>query len=141
MNEWSHLPNAKHIDWVLESVGRYTNEWGTVLRQGRPESWYATWGIARFVAHHTIHSMRRKRVWDAAYHAIWNSVTWAELEPGRLTASDVILALVAYDDCAHLLDMTSDRLKMWAVLSEQPAAVLLLPAVIARERIRELDMS
>jgi hypothetical protein len=53
----------------------------------------------------------------------------------------VLLALIAYDDCAHLLDMPSDRLKTWAVLSEQPAAVLLVLAAIAREQIRELEQA
>jgi hypothetical protein len=52
-----------------------------------------------------------------------------------------MLALVAYDDCAQYLDMSSDQLKVWAILSENPAAVLLLPAVIAFEKIAELEMA
>jgi hypothetical protein len=57
----------------------------------------------------------------------------------RVIGTSAALALVAYDDCAHLLEMSSDRLKTWALLSEQPAAALLLPAVIARERIAQLN--
>jgi len=36
--------------------------------------------------------------------------------------------------------MSSDQLKVWAILSENPAAVLLLPAVIAFEKIAELEL-
>jgi hypothetical protein len=36
--------------------------------------------------------------------------------------------------------MASDQLHVWAILSETPAAVLLLPAVIAFERINELEL-
>jgi hypothetical protein len=35
--------------------------------------------------------------------------------------------------------MSSEQLKMWAALTEQPAAALLLPAVIARESIAQLE--
>jgi len=37
--------------------------------------------------------------------------------------------------------MTSDQLKMWAILSEEPAAILLLPAVTAFEKIKELELA
>jgi hypothetical protein len=109
MNAWEDLPNAKHIDWVLASLKQY------------PEIWDAAYSAA----------------WGAAYEAAYDAA-----QSGRAScdaAYDAILALVAYDDCAHLLDMPSDRLKIWAVLTEQPAAALLLPAVIAHEQIRELE--
>jgi hypothetical protein len=51
-------------------------------------------------------------------------------------ASDAILALLAYDDCAHYLDLSSDKLEFIADLSEQPAPRLLLPAVRAFELIK-----
>jgi hypothetical protein len=35
--------------------------------------------------------------------------------------------------------MSSEQLRAWALLSENPAAVLLLPAVAAFERIAELE--
>jgi hypothetical protein len=35
--------------------------------------------------------------------------------------------------------MTSEELQVWARLSENPAAVLLLPAVVVFERIAELE--
>jgi len=36
--------------------------------------------------------------------------------------------------------MTSDQLRVWAILSEKPAAILLLPAVTAFEKISELEL-
>jgi hypothetical protein len=54
-------------------------------------------------------------------------------------AGGATLALISYDDCAHLLDTPGEQLLTWAMLSEQPAAVLLLPAVIANERILKLE--
>jgi hypothetical protein len=35
--------------------------------------------------------------------------------------------------------MPSDKLRVWAILSEDPAAVLLLPAVIAFEKIAKKE--
>jgi hypothetical protein len=53
---------------------------------------------------------------------------------------DATAALIAFDDASKYLDMPSDKLRVWAILSEEPAAVLLLPAVIAFERINELEL-
>jgi hypothetical protein len=63
---------------------------------------------------------------DAAWGAAWGAARGAA-------------ALIAYDDASKYLDMPSDQLRVWAILSETPAAVLLLPAVIAFERINELE--
>jgi len=67
--------------------------------------------------------------YDPAYFAA-RSVAWG-----------AILALVAYDDCAQYLDMTSSELRVWAALSEHPAPILLIPALVAREKIKELELT
>jgi hypothetical protein len=90
-------------------------DWVIASAKQHPEIWTAARGAARGAA------------WDAARDAAWN------------VARDAIYALISYDDCAHLLDMSSEQLKTWALLSEQPAAALLLPAVIARESIAQLE--
>ena len=56
-------------------------------------------------------------------------------------ALNAVMALIAYDDAAKYLAMPSDELKACAVLSKNPAAILLIPAVIAYERISELELS
>ena len=135
MNACSHLPNARHIDWVLASAKKHPKIWSAARDAAWDASWDAAWVAARDEAWSAIWRAARDVAWDAA-------VTEAMDAPMAVAAAwDVIAALIAYDDCAHLLDMPSDRLKIWAVLSEQPAAVLLLSAVIAREQISELNMA
>jgi hypothetical protein len=80
---------------------------------------------------HAAQYAARRAAWNATYVAV----------AAYAAARSATLALIAYDDCAHLLEMSSEQLKTWAVLSEQPAAMLLLPAVIAREQIRELEQA
>jgi hypothetical protein len=50
------------------------------------------------------------------------------------------MALIAWDNSAKYLDMSSDQLKVWMHLSDDPATVLLLPAVIAFEKINEMEI-
>ena len=115
MNAWSHLPNACHIDRVIESA------------KSHPEIWGAAWGAAWHADRGAALDASRVAALDAARNAAWNA------------SRNAIAALIAYDDASKYLDMPSDHLRVWAILSEIPAAVLLLPAVIAFERIRELE--
>ena len=115
MSEWSHLPNAAHIDRVIESSNSY------------PEIWSAAWSAVRSAVRDAARSAAR----DAA---------WLALPAARDAAWSAALAFIAYDDAADYLAMPSDQLKVWATLSENPAAILLIPAVIAYERISELEL-
>ena len=121
--KWSHLPNAHLIDWVLKSLKTDPNAWDAAW-----DAWYAV-GVATREA-------------DAAWYAVWEAAWYAE----RMEAMDAalawdapyakadvaarfaILALIADDNAAQYLHMESDKLKVWAILSEKPAAVLLIPA-------------
>ena len=105
MSAWSHLPNAAHIDRVIESSNSY------------PEVWNVAYDSA----------------WDAAYDSAYTAA--------RNAAWNAVLAFIAYDDAANYLAMPSDQLKAWAILSENPAAILLLPVVIAYERISEWELA
>ena len=122
---WSHLPNATHIDRILASVKSHPNVWKAA---GEAASWdaardrawtaageAASWDAARDAA--------RTAALDAARYAAWTA------------ARTAIAALVAWDNSAKFLDMTSNELKMWAALSEDPAAILMLPAVMAIEQL------
>ena len=125
---WSHLPNAAHIDRVSESV------------KAHPESWCVPRDAAWRAAFDAAWSAAGDAAFDAAWRAAFDAAGDAAWEAARNSALDTILALVAYDDAAKYLDMPSDQLKIWAILSEEPAAVLLLPAVIAYEKIDELEL-
>ena len=127
MSAWSHLPNAAHIDRVIASAHQHTLIWH--------ESYDADWDEVRTQAQNAVRD--RNADWNksrmSAWYAAWDEVFMV------VAAHDAILALVFYDDCAHYLDMPSDKLQVWALVSKRPAAVLLLPSVIAFERIRELE--
>ena len=148
MSAWSHLPNAKHIDWVIASVEQYPGIWAATRGAARVETWFGAWSVARYAAYNvTIDDAARDAIWDAARDAAWDAACGAAWNEARAATRDAIwdatrdaiLALISYDDCANLFDMSGDQLKIWAVLSEQPAAVLLLSAVEARERIAQLE--
>jgi hypothetical protein len=121
MNAWSHLPNAHHIDRVIKSS------------KSHPEIWDAAWDAslaawdASLAAQGAVWNAARGAAWGAARGAAWGAAWGA------------ITALIAYDDASKYLDMPVDQLRFWSILSEEPAAVLLLPAVIAFERINELE--
>ena len=100
---WAHLPNAAHIDRVLAHLKQHPDRWNAARGAARGAAWDAAWGAAR----------------GAARGAAWNA------------AWDVIAALVAWDDCAYLLDQTPDFLRAQINLVGDHRAILLLPAVIA----------
>jgi hypothetical protein len=140
MRAWKDLPNAQHIDWVIDSVKQHPGIWAAAY----DSNWCWPWqtGPER-TAQLVVWGSGRVDTWNAAQVAARNAALYATRvaarNAARVVGTSAILALIAYDDCAHLLDMPSDRLKIWAMLSEQPAAMLLLPAVIAHEHIAKLD--
>ena len=125
MSAWSHLPNAKHIDRTLASVKENPAAWDAARG--------AVWGAALDAV--------RGAVWDAARGypvptargAVWDAALDAARRWARGAVWGAVLALVTYDHAAKYLEMTPDQLRVWAELSEDPAAVLLIPAVIAFE--------
>ena len=117
MSAWSHLPNAKHIDRILASVKENPAAWDAALG--------AVWNEARDAAWNEARDAAWDAVWDEARDAAWNAT--------RGAVWDAVLALVTYDHAAKYLEMTPDQLRVWAELSEDPAAVLLIPAVIVFE--------
>ena len=74
--------------------------------------------------------------WDAAWHAARNAAWYAALDAAWHAAGDAILALIAYDDCAHMLDSEPDDLRILSKLGSR-AATLMIPAAIAFKLIRE----
>ena len=125
MNKWSQLANARLIDWILES-----------LRIN-----YSLWYDAH--AHDEVYDDDDYEAWNAAYESAWNAAldtgletVWGAVEnatrdaawgTGLTMAQGAILALMVYDDCDQYLSMTYDQLLTWALLSERPQVVLLLP--------------
>jgi hypothetical protein len=128
-NLWSELPNAMHIDWVIQSVKDNPDEWN----MARSTAWDRARDWAYDRACDRVRDRARYREW---YRARNKTGDWS-----RDATWDVILALLAYDDSEKYLDMTYEELKVWATLSEDPASILLLPMVKAKELIEEKMLS
>jgi hypothetical protein len=143
MNAWSHLPNAHHIDRVLESVKSHPEIWDAFWGVARNAAWSAALNAAWSTAYDAARSAARWAAWLAAWDAALSVTLHAArdmaLDAAWDAARNAIAALIAYDDGSKYLDMPSDHLRIWAIISEDPAAILLLPAVIAFERINELE--
>ena len=122
---WSHLPNAMHIDRVLASVKAHPEEWRA--------AYDAAWSAARDAAYDA--------AYDAAWSALGNAAGNAAGGAAGGAARGAMAALIAWDDCSQYLDMPSDQLEMWYLLTERPACLLLLPAVMAFEQIEELELA
>jgi hypothetical protein len=139
MNAWSHLPNSHHIDRVLESLKSHPEIWGEAWVAFKDATRLAVRDEARLAAFDATLGAARDVVRDAAFDATLGAVRDVVRDAALYAARSAITALIAYDDSSKYLDMPSDKLRVWAILSEDPAAVLLIPAVIAFERISELE--
>lgn len=138
MNAWSHLPNARYIDWVIKSLWENHKLWYTALDDASKEAWYPVFLEARDAADVAAWEALAA-AWAAAQYAAYVA---AHLEPcvaARIAAVSrgAILALITYDDCDKYLQMTYEKLKMYAILSEKPQAVLLLPMKYVKEKANE----
>ena len=134
--KWSHLPNAAHIDAVLASVKANPDEWSAAWGAARDAAWYAARDAARDAAWNAALDAALDAAWGAARGAAWGaawSAAWG-------AAWGAILALVAYDDCAHMLDSEPDDLRILSKLGSH-AATLMIHASIAFKSIREKQVA
>ena len=122
---WSHLPNAKHIDWVIASAKKHPKKWAIQSKRYQDDAWQkawqATWRKAK--------DLSRISIW----HLVWEAA--GNLQPGATRV--VMAALVAYDDCAYMIESDVDELKLLAALGD-PKAKLLLPACIVYNETKAL---
>jgi hypothetical protein len=121
---WAHLPNAQHIDWVLADLKARPAVWGATWAASRA----ATRNAARHAAWDAARNAARNAAWNAARNAAWDAA-W---NAARNAAWNVIGALIAYDDCAPLLNCSLEHLQRLYRLNPHPSFLLLQPAVIAK---------
>ena len=116
---WAHLPNAAHIDRVLASMKKNPEKWDAAWDaagyEARAAAWDAAWDAAEGAA--------RGKAWDAARKAAWGA------------ARDAILALVAWDDCAYMLELPDDVLKVLRAVGNEQAILLSVAANILKETL------
>lgn len=135
--KWSHLPNAVHIDRIIASLKDNPKEWAAAeVAAWAPKhvvhiavAWNAAWAAAAAAA------------WDAAATAAWDASLPTSL--GADAARGAILALIVYADAdsAKYLDYTYKDLELITLLTNEPAAVLILSALQAFELIKELELA
>jgi hypothetical protein len=135
MAEWSHLPNAVHIDRILKDRDTRPDVWGAARRAARgavaslvvwDAAWSATWGAVRDAA--------RDAAWGAAWDAARGATQDATWDATWGAARGAVASLVAWDDCAFMLDLTPDAVQMLIETGDETTrhpALLLLGAVIA----------
>lgn len=139
---WSDLPNAHHIDRVLNLVRDYPKVWH--------EAWLDVSDIpqettdnARTIVFDVSHEEDWRRLRELACSPEWGSFKLAkwDTEHDKTQAWGaawfVVMALLTYDDVDEYMEMSPNELKIWATLSEKPCPLLLLPAVAAFEKINE----
>lgn len=128
---WSDLPNAHHIDWVLNSLKENPKLWHEALDAAsdtaRNKAWDATQAIEAAVA---------AAAWGSGATRAAAPRHWADGR-ARAAANSAILALVVYDDCDQYLALGYEKLKVYAALSDKPQAVLLLSMMHVREKLNE----
>jgi len=114
MSLWKNLHNDKHIDWVLESLKTHTQLWHDTYNkewvQARSQAWNQAWNQAR------------EQAFSQAWWQAYSQAREQAREQAWYQARGACLALITYDDCAKYLSMTSDQLRVWAKISEDPGA-------------------
>jgi len=110
-NPWDCLPNARHIYGVLNRGRARMDEWAKARLEATNPEWEAAWLASRTEAERVSRGSIWEQVWIAARGVGMGA-----------------LALVAWDDCAYILDLHPDVVATLAG-SGNHAAILLLPAV------------
>ena len=151
--EWSHLPNAENIDWVLETLEKDLEMWMIVWKPvwdfERRSAWDAAETAAQNASFGSLKSASWRAVSDAMLDAVWDAMLDAEGKAANGDAkwvmrgdvwrvvSGAIAALVAWDDSSKFLDMSVEEVTELARTGNH-AAILLLPAVIVKNKLKEM---
>ena len=156
-NHWSHLPNAKHIDWVLASLKVHPKKWhaawsaayNTARTTARVASYNTACNAAYDEACNAACDEARQAAFDAACTAAWNAAfdaakdaAWnaASFSSASSSVYDAILALVAYDDCGYMIESEVGELKIIAAFGDT-RAILLLPACIVFNELTKTSIA
>jgi len=126
---WADLPNAKHIDRILADLKKNPDKWRAAWDAERYAAWDAARDAAWNAARGDARDAARYAAWDAARNAAWNAAWYA----AWYAAWGAISALIAYDDCAYLLDEKPEHVQMLALFGNEKA-LLLYQACVALQK-------
>ena len=110
MAKWSHLPNAAHIDWVLQSVKADPGKWDAAWNAAWDDAWDAAWVAARDAARDAARGAARDAAGSAARVAAWGAAA----------------ALTAWDHAGVALHMPGSDFA--GAMALDPHLILLVPA-------------
>ena len=136
---WAHLPNAAVIDELVADFTARPKVWGDAETEAwrfvKDGPWVAAWTAAQPV----LSGQSPSETWVKIEHTarytaqkVERSIVQAE---AQTIVQDFLLALIAWDSSADMLQLTPDALRTIIDTCDgdvKHQAVLLLPAVIAR---------
>jgi len=134
---WAHLPNAKHIDWVIASLKENPKKWTAANNAARVAAYDTAWEAVYNAARDAARDAARNAAYNAAFLAACNAANNAARGVAYYAAWGTIVALIAYDDCAYMVESEVGELKIIAAFGDQ-RAILLLPACIVYNETKEL---
>jgi hypothetical protein len=122
-NAWSHLPNARAIDQILELL-----ETDTV-------SWQRNYGIHASLGKEVVTVRRQmdqdqdQACWALRRH-IWNSAQPLGYVSAYYAAYDAVVALIAWPESVQLLTADPDQVRVWAQLGSLPARLMRTACIV-----------
>lgn len=130
--KWSHLPNAAHINRIITSIKLYPDHWDEVQMAESDNVRDTAWHLAMSTL-----DPPRDQVWFAVSDEAWMRVASLGKE-AKWKPRGALMCLVAYNDCAYMLDSEVGELKILAAFGDH-RAILLLPACIVLNAIKEIE--
>ena len=118
---WAHLPNAKHIDRILASLAAHPEKWEAAWTETQTATYIEAWDAA-YIA-----GRGPERI--AARNAVWTKTRTV----ARGAGGGAITALIAWDDCAYMLELPEDALKLLRAVGNEQALLLSAAANILKE--------
>ena len=134
---WAHLPNAAHVDRILASLAAHPEKWEAAQTAARAAARAVAWDAAWIAAQTAAQTAARAVAWDAARDAAWiaarGAARGAAWIAARGAAWTAITALVAWDDCAYMLELPEDALKLLRAVGNEQAMLLSVAAKVLKE--------
>jgi hypothetical protein len=119
---WSHLPNANHIDRIISDFQSRPELWKHASIgfsfEDPDNEWFRAWDIAYLGLSYTKHHYLFEEIINSIQGIVSYSVQGA------------ILAIIVWPDSDRFLTMRPDQVEFMGALLNQPASTLLLPAVV-----------
>jgi len=134
---WAHLPNAAHIDRVIASLKKNPEKWATAwyAAQGaaRDAARSKAWIVARDAARYAVRDAARDAAWGVSRDAAQSVSRGVALDAAWYVSRSATLALIAWDDCAYILELPEDALKVLRAVGNEQAILLSAAANILKE--------